>query len=186
MPDETRVSAAPERTPERDARALREAASGALALRFPARWLEEHAVLPLSITDGVAHVAAEGAITPVVGDVLTRTLQAPLSVRAYPAAEIRAALVATPRAPAAGSRNGHAHALQGDFTESLDDLRALASREPVIQVVNALLAEAARSGASDVHFESTAMAFACACDVTASCRMCSGLGRHFKPVSFRD
>ena len=156
MPDDTRSAAiGTERQPERDARVLREAASGALALRFPARWLEEHAVLPLSVADGVAHVAAEGAIAPVVGDVLTRTLQARLTVRAYPATEIRAALVATPRAPSAG-RNGHAHALQGDFTESLDDLRALASREPVIQVVNALLAEAARSGASDVHFESTA------------------------------
>ena len=140
---------APERTPERDARALREAASGALALRFPARWLEEHAVLPLSVADGVAHVAAEGAIAPVVGDVLMRTLQASLSVRAYPAGEIRAALVATPRAPSAGSRNGNGHALQGDFTESLDDLRALASREPVIQVVNALLAEKLRIFARD-------------------------------------
>jgi type II secretory ATPase GspE/PulE/Tfp pilus assembly ATPase PilB-like protein len=42
-----------------------------------------------------------------------------------------------------------------DRTESLDDLRALASREPVVQVVNAMLAEAARAHASDVHVEST-------------------------------
>jgi type II secretory ATPase GspE/PulE/Tfp pilus assembly ATPase PilB-like protein len=44
--------------------------------------------------------------------------------------------------------------LRGELTESLDDLRALASREPVIQVVNAMLAEASRAGASDVHVES--------------------------------
>ena len=111
MPDETRAPSAtpvqapvqspvhtpervPERLPERDARVLREAASGALALRFPARWLEEHAVLPLSLADGVAEIAAEGTIAPVVGDVLTRSLQARLSVRTYPSAEIRAALVA--------------------------------------------------------------------------------------------
>ena len=97
-------------------------------------------------------VAAEGTIAPLVGDVLARTLRARISWCDYPAAEIRAALVAAPRGPAS---SGRVDALQGDFTESLDDLRALASREPVIQVVNALLAEAARSGASDVHFEST-------------------------------
>ena len=152
MPDNTPSAPA---TPERDARTLRDAASGALAQRFPARWLEEHAILPLSIENGTAHVAAEGPIVSVVADVLARALHSSrIVVAAYPAAEIRAALVATPRA-AAGGRN-HDALLQGDHTESLDDLRALASREPVVQVVNALLAEAARTGASDVHFESTA------------------------------
>jgi len=137
-----------------DARALREAASGALALRFPARWLEEHAVLPLRVTDDVAHVAADGDIPHAVADVLARTLSARVISRPFPSADIRAALVATPRVSAREQQTGAA-ALQGDLTESLDDLRALASREPVIQVVNALLSEAARSGASDVHFEST-------------------------------
>ena len=139
--------------PERDARTLRDAAAGALALRFPSRWLEEHAVLPLSTADGVAQVAADGVIPPLVTDALARGLQAAVSVQAYPGAEIRAAIVGTPRS-AAVSRALNA-SLEGDLTESLDDLRALASREPVIQVVNALLAEAVRSGASDVHFEST-------------------------------
>ncbi|MBL0171140.1 MAG: type II/IV secretion system protein [Gemmatimonadaceae bacterium] len=140
--------------PERDARRLRDAAASALAMRFPARWLEEHAILPLSNIDGVAVVAAESTIAPVLADVLSRALQARVEVHAYPAAEIRAALAATPRTPQASGAPGAS--LQGDHTESLDDLRALASREPVIQVVNALLAEAARTGASDVHFESTA------------------------------
>ncbi len=143
----------PAPTPDRDARVLRDAASGALAQRFPARWLEEHAVLPLSIDTGIAYVAADGPLVPVVADALARTLQARVVVRAHSAPDIRAALAATPRTPAANGEPGAT--LFGDHTESLDDLRALASREPVIQVVNALLAEAARTGASDVHFEST-------------------------------
>lgn len=133
------------------ARVLRVAASGPLAQRFPVRWLEEHAVLPLSLDDGVVRVAAE-TLPVAVADTIGRTFSATVLPVAYPAADIRAALVATAREhPSESVRN----ALHGDATESLDDLRALASREPVIQVVNALLAEAVRSGASDVHFEST-------------------------------
>jgi general secretion pathway protein E len=140
--------------PERDARTLRDAAAGALALRFPSRWLEEHAVLPLDVSGGVARVAADGPIAPTIADVLARALGGPVEVQTFPAADIRAALVAVPRTTTSTRTAGDA--LQGEVTESLDDLRALASREPVIQVVNALLSEAARSGASDVHFESTA------------------------------
>ena len=84
-------------SPERDARALRDAAAGELALRFPSRWLEEHTVLPLSLGDGVAEVAADGAISAVVSDVLTRALRARIVVRPFAGADIRAALVANPR-----------------------------------------------------------------------------------------
>jgi type II secretory ATPase GspE/PulE/Tfp pilus assembly ATPase PilB-like protein len=153
-------SSAPASSPDRDARTLRDAASGAAAQLLPARWLEEHAVLPLSLENGVAHVAADGDVPTVVADTLARALRARVVWRAFAAADIRAALVATPRASASESatRDDAGRAalmMHGDLTESLDDLRALASREPVIQVVNALLSEAARSGASDVHFEST-------------------------------
>jgi len=139
---------------ERDGRVLRDAASAALARRFPVRWLEEHAVLPLSVDDGVAVVAADGELSTSVSDALARALQARIVVRAFPAADIRAALVAAPRQSTTASDG--AGALLGDRTESLDDLRALATREPVVQVVNALLSEAVRSAASDVHFESLA------------------------------
>lgn len=134
------------------ARALRVAASAPLAQRFPVRWLEEHAVLPLALQDGVVRVAAE-LLTDPVADAIGRVCEATVEAVPYPASDIRAALVASAREAAPKSALS---ALQGDTTESLDDLRALASREPVIQVVNALLAEAVRSGASDVHFESTA------------------------------
>lgn len=134
-----------------DVRVLRAAAAHALASRFPVRWLEEHAVLPLSVANGEAIVAADGELPGLVADALARALSARIAVRRYAAADIRAALVATPRVSGAA----RVDPLQGEVVESLDDLRALASREPVVQVVNALLGEAVRSNASDVHFEST-------------------------------
>ncbi|MDQ8168735.1 MAG: GspE/PulE family protein [Gemmatimonadota bacterium] len=142
-----------------DARDLRAAAAGPLAQRFPARWLEEHAVLPLSLEEGTLLVAADGALASLVQDALERAVDAPVRVVPHGAGDIRAAILSAPRAPA-GSTSPEAAAdsrvtmLSGETTASLDDLRALASREPVIQVVNAMLAEAARAGASDVHVES--------------------------------
>ena len=149
---------APSSGPDADARALREAAGGELASRLPSRWLEEHAVLPLRTTDdGTVIVAADGAPPPLVTDALQRALSAPAQFVPYSASDIRAALVASPRASSPSRASGAAGAVEGnglDASESIDDLRALASREPVVQVVNAMLAEAVRAGASDVHVES--------------------------------
>lgn len=135
-----------------DARDLRAAAVGELAMQLPARWLEEYAVLPLAIENDTLLVAAEGALPPLVADALARTLGATAQVVPFPAADIRAALVAAPRASVAQGVGDDP--LRGEAAESLDDLRALASREPVVQVVNAMLAEAVRAGASDIHVES--------------------------------
>lgn len=135
-----------------DARELRAAAASALAQRFPARWLEEHALLPLSVHDGVATVAADGAVADHVRDALERHLDATVQWVHVARGDVRAALLAAPRVSAAASAIGSTHG--DDATESLDDLRAQASREPVVQVVNAMLAEAVRGGASDVHLES--------------------------------
>ena len=140
-----------------DGRDLRAAASGELALRFPARWLEEHAVLPLGIdSDGVVAVASAGAVDTSVSDALQRALAAPVRFVEVAAGELRAALVATERmsSPHVGGGNGSSTVESGDATEAVDDLRALASREPVVQVVNAMLAEALKAHASDVHVES--------------------------------
>jgi type II secretory ATPase GspE/PulE/Tfp pilus assembly ATPase PilB-like protein len=133
-----------------DARALRAAAAGPLALRLPPRWLEEHAVLPLTVRDGVLEVASDQAVAPHVQDALEREFGATVQVVPVAPGDVRAALLAAPRTAAADVRGA---ALSGDAVESLDDLRALASREPVVQVVNAMLAEAMRAGASDVHLE---------------------------------
>lgn len=143
-----------------DARDLRAAAAGALAARLPARWLEEHAVLPLELEGSTLHVAADGDITGAVRDALERAFDADVRVVTFGAGDIRAAILSAPRGSAddtSGAATGvgrRSELLSGERAESLDDLRALASREPVIQVVNAMLAEASRAGASDVHVES--------------------------------
>lgn len=135
-----------------DARELRAAAAEPLAHRFPARWLEEQAVLPLTLEGGVARVAADGTPPAHVLDALERGLAATVELLPAGAGDIRAALVASPREPAV--RNERTP--EGDTVESLDNLKALANREPVVQVVNAMLAEAVRAGASDIHVETRA------------------------------
>ena len=139
-----------------DARDLRAAAAGALAARVPARWLEEHAVLPLELDSGTLVVAADGVIPSIVQDALERAFRADVRVVPHGAGDIRAAILSAPRVAAqeTDTASSGGDLLRGELTESLDDLRALASREPVIQVVNAMLAEASRAGASDVHVES--------------------------------
>jgi type II secretory ATPase GspE/PulE/Tfp pilus assembly ATPase PilB-like protein len=111
-------------------------------------------VLPLTVNDGVADVAADSAIAPHVQDALERVLDATVRVVPVAPGDVRAALLAAPRTASADlTAPESATPLMGDAVESLDDLRALASREPVVQVVNAMLAEAMRAGASDIHLE---------------------------------
>lgn len=141
-----------------DGRMLREAASGELARRFPWRWLDEQAVLPLRLepsAGGVtAVVAADGEVSEWVVAALQKRLDAPLRVLPTRASDIRAALLAA-RTPDSTDRSDDATAAD-DRLASIDDLRAQASREPVVQLVHAMLAEAVRAGASDLHVESTA------------------------------
>ena len=129
------------------ARDLREAASGALARALPARWLEQHAVLPLGVNDEGAVVLAAAALPDAtVLDALEHIFRRPIVTVLHPAGELRAALLTAERqAPAAGDA--------GDGEPPLDDLRALAAQEPVIQLVNVTLLDALRAGASDVHIE---------------------------------
>ena len=135
-----------------DGRDLRSAAAGELALRFPARWLEEQCVLPLEVSaNGTVSVAAADAVDISVLDALQRTLKARVEFVSVAAGEIRAALLATERQPSQSGSGG-----ANTAPDDVDDLRALASREPVVQVVNAMFSEALQARASDIHVESTA------------------------------
>jgi general secretion pathway protein E len=134
---------------------LRTAASSELALRFPERWLEENVVLPLETdANGVVVVAAPGNVNVTVSDTLQRVLRSPVRFVVVAEGDLRAALLATDR-NASGSSNGDSPLIDSG-NEDVNDLRAMASREPVVQVVNAILAEAVQSRASDIHIESTA------------------------------
>lgn len=133
-----------------EGRDLRSAAAGELALKFPARWLEEHSVLPLEMnSDGAVVVATAGDVGAAIVDALQRALKARVQFVTVAGGEIRAALLATER-----QHNTSPNANDGVTPEDVDDLRALASREPVVQVVNAMLSEALQARASDIHVES--------------------------------
>jgi general secretion pathway protein E len=137
------------------ARALRDAVRGTLASALPSRWLAEHELLPLTAeADGTVLVAAGGNVTrdPAVLDALSRRLGASITLIAVPAAELRAALLnadasSTPRISSTpADRVG----------ETTTELRVMADAEPVVQLVEGVLLEGARLGASDVHLEATA------------------------------
>jgi general secretion pathway protein E len=141
-------------------RDLREAAAAPLAQRLSSEYLEEHCVLPLEVTpEGRLRLAVGGPLDPTVLDELQLVLGHPLELVDAPAAEIRAAVLSaqstaevTPlRVEEVPDRDG------GEPGGGvLDDLRALASEAPVIQLVNLMLLEALDQRASDVHLESTA------------------------------
>jgi general secretion pathway protein E len=69
----------------------------------------------------------------------------PLRLIEMPPGEIQAALLAASRLPALAPTNGSAPS---------DDVHALANQAPVVNLVNSLLTDALRTGASDVHLES--------------------------------
>ena len=136
-------------TPARD---LRAAASGPLAMELSPRYLDEHCLIPLGIDpDGALATAVGGEIDPTVSDELIRLFGRPLRLVEMHAGEIQAAILAADRGEGA---NGAAASPEPDG-DALGDLRALANQAPVIQLVNATLADALASGASDVHVEST-------------------------------
>ncbi len=136
------------------AEALREAASSELTSRLSPRYLEEHLVLPLSVApDGALIVAAGRALDDTVTDELARVFGRAVRVVEASSQDVQAALMGTQRAPADGVVDADANVAAGDI--GLGDLRAQANDAPVVQLVNAILGDALRTGASDVHLEST-------------------------------
>jgi type II secretory ATPase GspE/PulE/Tfp pilus assembly ATPase PilB-like protein len=184
VPDTTASWGAASGDPLAAGTVLRQAAAAPLAARFPRRWLEEHAVVPLSCADGVAVVAADGALPPAVQDALERTLAAAVTVVPHPAGAIRAALVSGAVRAEADAPPQAIRADARDAVESVDDLRALADREPVVQVVNGLLAEAVRMGASDLHLESAVDGVRVRVRLDGVLHDLQQLGLEFRPAVF--
>ena len=138
-------------------RDLREAASGPLALRLSPRYLDEHCVLPLGIdADGALATAVGGELDPTVSDELSRVYGRRLRLVPMPAGEIQGAILSAQRETAGGDDEMAPDLLvNGEGGGATGDLHALANQAPVIQMVNVMLRDALRSGASDVHVEST-------------------------------
>lgn len=141
------------------AETLREAASGPLSGRLPGAWLEEHSVLPVAVDEtGRELIVAVGRRPDAtVTDEIARRFGMRVRLEDASPNDIRSALLAAQHEAAiaaeeAASDGAPARADSND--ESFGDLRARANDAPVVQLVNALLADAVRIGASDVHLES--------------------------------
>ena len=138
-------------------RDLRAAANGPLAARLSPRYLDEHCVLPLAIDeDGALATAVGGPLDPTVSDELSRMFGRPLRLIEMPAGEIQAAILSAQRELNTNADQDAADvALAEGSVDAVEDVRALANQAPVIKLVNATLLDALRTGASDVHVEST-------------------------------
>jgi general secretion pathway protein E len=149
------------RSATRSATDLRAGAAGPLARRLSPKYLDEHCLIPLSITDADELVVAAGApLDPTVLDELSWTYERPIRLIDAPAAEIHAAVMsAQADAPVDSTvpdpRGGDLVLLTEDEA-TIDDLRALANQTPVIKLVNLLILEALRARASDIHLEAGA------------------------------
>jgi len=142
---------------------LRAAAAGALARRLAPQYLEEHCLLPISLTDsGELLVAAGEALDPTTLDELCWTYDRSVQVIPVAAAELQAAILSAQTegtltvAEAATDLRGAELTVLTEEEETIDNLQALASQAPVIRLVNVLIVEALRARASDIHLEPTA------------------------------
>ena len=137
-------------------RDLREAAGGPLASRLSPRYLEEHCLIPLAVDpDGSLATAVGRPLDAGVQDELSRIFQRRLRLVDVPAGEVIAAIMSARRV--VQTEPLPTTASSPDTTDlALDDLEALANQAPVIKLVNVLMLDALRLGASDIHVESLA------------------------------
>ncbi len=135
---------------------LRAAALSAEARRLSPRYLDEHCLLPVGVdADGALAIVVGAPLPDAVREELERLYDRKLRATPAPAAEIRAAILAARRDPDATRRSGNASSAD---VEQLDNqaLASEASSAPILSLVNVLLLDALRLGASDVHLEPTA------------------------------
>ncbi|MBA3466680.1 MAG: type II/IV secretion system protein [Gemmatimonadaceae bacterium] len=138
-----------------ESRDLRAAAESELASRLSNRYLEEHKLIPLEIDSaGYLRVAAAGTPDQTVLDELARVFGRDLRIVQVPASELLAALMSVkPAAENGDSATASYRDVRADDL-AVDHLEALANEAPVVKLVNVLLVDALRLGASDVHLES--------------------------------
>ncbi len=136
-------------TPTRE---LREAATGPLASRLSPKYLEEYCVLPMHVdADGAVVTAIGRKLDPTVTDELARLFGRRLRTVDFPASEILAAIMSARRD---GAADLPPVADSATADEPVDSLEALANQAPVVKLLNVLILDALRMGASDIHAES--------------------------------
>lgn len=130
-----------------------------LTSALSADWLEQHAVLPMRLIEGVLQVATwQDRVDPSALDDLRLLFSASVVLTRADENETRRAIRRV-YAPDAVTAEGVIAGLSSDIringnTEMpLDDLMHLANEAPVVRLVNLLLIEALEARASDVHLE---------------------------------
>ena len=130
------------------------------AARLPYHFAKRHGVISARDVDGAIEVWARSGVSSRVLLELQRALQRPVRVRSLPDEQFGLAL------DRAYARNmSHAMQIVGDLDENLDlaelaqhlpqtaDLLESEDDAPVVRLINALLTQAVREGASDIHVE---------------------------------
>ncbi len=159
-PSRAHLIAGPEPAEPRSGADLRAAAAGPLAQRLSPKYLVEHCLLPVGVSEtGELLVATEERPDPTVIDELCWTYGRRVQLVSASAAEIHAAILSAqsespPEAQATDLR-GNDLVLLAEEEETIADLRTLANQAPVIKLVNVMILEALRARASDIHLEAT-------------------------------
>ena len=124
-----------------------------------ADWLEQHALMPLRITDGVLKVGTWlESVDPLALDDLRLLFGAEVQLERFSDHDLRTAIRRV-YAQEAVTAQGVIAGLAGETRIAgvdeipLDDLLHLANEAPVVRLVNLLLIEALDARASDVHLE---------------------------------
>jgi len=135
---------------------LRDAALGPLASKLSLRYLEEYCVLPLSVDpEGTVATAVGRAIDATVSDELSRVFGRRLRLVETPASEVLAAIMSARHERERSQGDAAAVSPSPPSTDPTDDdPETLANQAPVVKLVNVLILDAARMGASDIHIES--------------------------------
>ncbi len=129
---------------------LRHAAQGPLAAELSSRFLEEYSLLPLRVDeDGVVIVACGRVPDETILDELARTFGRAVRTVEAPHNDVQAAIIS------ARSADSDELSVLASSDDDLGDLRAQANDLPVVQLVNSMLGDAMRTGASDLHLESS-------------------------------
>jgi general secretion pathway protein E len=133
---------------------LKDAALGPLASKLSLRYLEEYCVLPLGVDpEGTVATAVGRTLDPSVSDELSRIFGRRLRLVQTPPSEVLAAIMsARHERESAGDEADVAPRISPDA--ATEDPEALANQAPVVKLVNVLILDAVRMGASDIHIES--------------------------------
>ena len=130
------------------------------ARKIPYSFAKTHGVLLLEITEECAELSVREGATPQALAEVRRVLGVPIKATLMPVAEFERAMAA-----AYGQADGSAASMVDDVEQDMDlsqlihdlpqteDLLDAENDAPVIRMINALLTQAVRENASDIHIE---------------------------------